>query len=121
MRELREQRKDLFQRIRNVFLHRDVRGNGFASSAQGTDGLRGFPQARRAVLKKVLTKSQAFAEKARTLVETRLAAGELDAAIDALLEPELKKLEAPLTTGIGSAGNLPASSESTPDPERSPN
>jgi hypothetical protein len=79
-----------------------------------------FPQARRAVLKRVLTKSQAFAEKARTLVETRLAAGELDQAIDALLEPELAKLAQNPTSGIGSAGNLPASSASTPAPEHSP-
>jgi hypothetical protein len=79
-----------------------------------------FPQGRRAVLKKVLTKSQAFAEKAKTLIETRLAAGELDAAIDALLEPELKKLAENPTGGIGSAGNLPASSASTPAPERLP-
>jgi hypothetical protein len=80
-----------------------------------------FPQGRRAVLKKVLSKSQTFAEKAKALMAARLATGELDAAIDALLEPELKKLEAPLTTGTGSAGNLPESSESTPAPERSPN
>lgn len=81
-----------------------------------------FPQGRRAVLKKVLSKSQTFAEKAKALTAARLAAGELDAAIDALLEPELKKLQekAPLTTGTGSAGNLPASSESTLVAERSP-
>ena len=78
-----------------------------------------FPQGRRAVLKKVLTKSQAFAEKAKTLIETRLAAGELDAAIDALLEPELKKLEALPISGTGSVGNLPASSASTPAQEPS--
>jgi hypothetical protein len=84
-----------------------------------------FPQGRRAVLKKVLSKSQAFAEKARTLIETRLAAGELDAAIDAILEPELKRLQGiddgtlpPI--GTGSAGNLPASSASTPAQEPSP-
>jgi hypothetical protein len=79
-----------------------------------------FPQGRRAVLKKVLTKSQAFAEKAKTLIETRLAAGELDAAIDALLEPELKKLAEGPTNGTGSAGNLQASSASTPAQEPSP-
>lgn len=79
-----------------------------------------FPQGRRAVLKKVLSKSQAFAAKAKSLIETRLAAGELDAAIDALLEPELRKLEALPTSGIGSAGNLPALSASTPAQEPSP-
>jgi hypothetical protein len=75
-----------------------------------------FPQNRRTVLKKVLVKSQAFAEKAKTLIETRLAAGELDAAIDALLEPELKKLAESPTSGIGSVGNSPALSASTPAP-----
>ena len=80
-----------------------------------------FPQGRRAVLKKVLSKSQTFAEKAKTLTAARLAAGELDAAIDAILEPELQKLQgqekAPPTTGTGSAGSLPESAASTPAPE----
>ena len=79
-----------------------------------------FPQDRRAVLKRVLSKSQSFAEKAKTLMAARLAAGELDAAIDALLEPELRKLQGQEktlpTSGTGSAGNLPASSASMPDP-----
>ena len=83
-----------------------------------------FPQDRRAVLKKVLSKSQTFAAAAKTLMAARLAAGELDAAIDALLEPELRKLqgqEKPLpTSGTGSVGNLPASSASMPDPTPSP-
>ena len=63
-----------------------------------------------------------LAEKANALMAARLATGELDAAIDAVLDLELKKLQAkaPLTTGTGSAGNLPASSESTPAQERSP-
>lgn len=82
-----------------------------------------FPQSRRAVLQKVLRKSQAFAEKAKALVAARLATGELDEAIDALLEPELQKLqklEARPTGGTGSAGNLPESSASTPVQEPSP-
>ena len=69
-----------------------------------------FPQGRRTVLKRMLEKSQTFAEKARALTTARLEAGELDAAIDAALEPELKKLEgqekAPLTTGTGTASTL---------------
>ena len=52
-----------------------------------------FPQGRRAVLRKVLEKSQTFAEKAKALIGGPAGGGELDAAIDALLEPELKKLE----------------------------
>jgi len=79
-----------------------------------------FPQSRRAVLQKVFQKSQAFAEKAKALTAARLATGELDEAIDALLEPELKKLEAHPTNGTGSAGNLPESSASTPVAEPSP-
>lgn len=79
-----------------------------------------FPQARRAVLKKVLEKSQAFAQKASALMTARLAAGELDTAIDALLDLELKKLEAAPTTGTGSASSLPASAASTPIEEPSP-
>lgn len=83
-----------------------------------------FPQGRRTVLKKVLAKSQTFAEKARALTEARLAAGELDAVIDAILEPELQKLQgpekAPPTTGTGSVGSLQESSASTPAPGPSP-
>ncbi len=85
-----------------------------------------FPQSRRAVLQKVLEKSQAFAEKAKTLTSARLAAGELDAAIDMVLEQELQKLqgppqqEAPPTTGTGTASSSPESSASTQNPERSP-
>lgn len=82
-----------------------------------------FPLGRRAVLKKVLEKSQTFAEKAKTLMATRLAAGELDAAIDAILEPELQKLERQEkvlpTIGTGTASSWPASSESIPVPEPS--
>ena len=80
-----------------------------------------FPQGRRVVLKRVLEKSQTFAEKARALTTARLAAGDLDAAIDAVLELELQKLQAVQTTGTGTASSLPASSASTPSPERSPN
>jgi hypothetical protein len=79
-----------------------------------------FPQGRRAILRKVLEKSQTFAEKAKALTAARLATGELDAAIDILLEPELKKLEAAPTIGIGSASSSPALPVSTPAPERSP-
>lgn len=84
-----------------------------------------FPQGRRTVLQKVLGKSQTFAAKAKTLMAARLESGELDAAIDALLEPELRKLQGqekvPPTTGIGSVGNSAASSASTRAPERLPN
>lgn len=82
-----------------------------------------FPLARRAVLRRVLEKSQVFAQKAKTLMEARLSAGELDRAIDAVLEPELQKLQngLPQTSVIGSASSLPESSESTLAPERSPN
>lgn len=73
-----------------------------------------FPLARRTVLRKVLEKSQTFAEKAKSLMAARLATGELDAAIDALLEPELRKLEPPPTIGTGSALSLPESSASIP-------
>ncbi len=71
-----------------------------------------FPQDRRAVLKKVLSKSQTFAEKAKALMAARLATGELDAAIDAILEPELQKLQGQDATtpssGTGSAGSSQA-------------
>jgi hypothetical protein len=85
-----------------------------------------FPAGRRTVLKKVLTKSQTFAEKAKALTTARLATGELEAAIDAVLEPELKRLESPMqgeaapTLGTNTAGNLPESSASTPDREPLP-
>lgn len=81
-----------------------------------------FPESRRAVLQTVLAKSQAFAQKAKSLVAARLAAGELEAAIDAVLAPELQKLEPkiPPSVGTGSVGSWPESSASTPDPERSP-
>lgn len=78
-----------------------------------------FPESRRAVFKTVLAKSRTFAAKAKTLVAARLAAGELEAAIDAVLVPELRKLETP-SSGTGSAGNSLGSSGSTPDPELSP-
>jgi len=81
-----------------------------------------FPQGRRKVLRRMLEKSQTFAEKAQALMTARLEAGELDAAIDAALEPELKKIQGqektPLTTGTGIASPLPESSESTPVQER---
>ncbi len=80
-----------------------------------------FPKARRAVLQKVLTKSRTFARRAQELTEARLAAGELDRAIDEVLQPELARLEASPTNGTGSAGSLPALSASTPNEERSPN
>jgi hypothetical protein len=83
-----------------------------------------FPQARRAVLRRVLEKSQTFVQKAKTLMDARMAAGELDAAIDAILEPELEKLqsrEKPVpATGTGSASSLPESSVSIPVPEPLP-
>jgi hypothetical protein len=81
-----------------------------------------FPQARRTVLKRVLEKTKAFAEKAKALTEARINTGELDAAIDAVLAPQLKKLEegAPPTTGTGTASSLPASSASIPSQEPSP-
>ena len=83
-----------------------------------------FPQGRRTVLRRMLQKSQTFAEKARALTTARLEAGELDAAIDAALEPELRKLQGPQekarpTTGIGTASSWPASAASTPEEERS--
>ena len=81
-----------------------------------------FPQGRKAVLRKVLDKSRTFAEKAKALTAARLATGELEAALDALMDPELEKLrgpeKAPPTTGTGTAGSLPESSASTPDQER---
>lgn len=82
-----------------------------------------FPQGRRTVLRKVLSKSQTFAEKAKMLTAARVESGELDAAIDAILEPELQKLQekAPRTIGTGTASSLPESSGSIPEGERSPN
>ncbi len=80
-----------------------------------------FPKARRAVLQKVLSKSRTFARRAQELTEARLAAGELDRAIDEVLQPELARLEASPSGGTGSAGSLPALSASTPNEERSPN
>ena len=80
-----------------------------------------FPQGRRMVLKRVLAKSQTFAEKAKALTEARLETGELEAVIDAILEPELKRMQGqekiPPTTGTGTVSSLPASSESTPAQE----
>ena len=84
-----------------------------------------FPQGRRAVLKKVLAKSRTFVEKAKALTAARLETGELDVAIDAVLEPELQKLQepekAPLTIGTGTVLNSPVSSESTPAQKPSAN
>jgi hypothetical protein len=83
-----------------------------------------FPQNRRAVLRKVLSKSRTFAEKAKALMAARLEAGELDAAIDAVLEPELKKLQGQVqekalpTIGTGSASSWQGSSASIQGPER---
>lgn len=65
-------------------------------------------------LQKMLEKSRAFAEKARTLAEGRIETGELDRAIDEVLEAEWRKLQAPLTTGTGTVGNSSASPASTP-------
>lgn len=81
-----------------------------------------FPQGRRTVLGKVLQKSRTFAQKANALTAARLESGELDAAIDAVLEPELRRLEeaARRTIGTGTASSLPASSGSIPVPERLP-
>ena len=82
-----------------------------------------FPKWRRTVLKRVLEKSRTFAEKAQTLTAARLAAGELDAAIDAVLEPELQRLQekAPPMIGTGTATSLPASSASIRSEEPLPN
>jgi hypothetical protein len=72
-----------------------------------------FPLARRTMLRKVLEKSQTFAEKAKALIAARLASGDLDIAIDAILEPELEKLLEPRpTSGIGSVSSSPESSGS---------
>jgi len=82
-----------------------------------------FPQGRRTVLRRVLKKSRTFAEKAKALTAARLETGELEAAIDAVLEPELTRMreKARPTTGTGTASGLPASSESTQAPEPSAN
>jgi hypothetical protein len=80
-----------------------------------------FPQGRRIVLTKVLDKSRTFAEKANTLTAARLATGELDAAIDALLNPELEKLQARPTIGTGTAGNSSVLPPLTQQGETSPN
>ena len=83
-----------------------------------------FPQDRRKVLRRMLEKSQTFAQKAKALQEARLAAGELDAAIDAALNPELERLErlqAPSTSGTGTAGSSSDSPASTPETVASPN
>ena len=80
-----------------------------------------FPQSRRTVLRKVLDKSQTFAEKAKALMAARLAAGELDAAIDAILDPELQKLQEPRqTSGTGSVSSWRESSGSIPAQEPLP-
>jgi hypothetical protein len=79
-----------------------------------------FPESRRAILRKVLEKGRAFDQKVKSLWATRLAMGELDQIIDQVLQAELKKLEAPLSNGTGSAGSLPALSASIPVPEPSP-
>jgi hypothetical protein len=79
-----------------------------------------FPQAQRTALTKLLEKSEAFAQKARSLTEARLASGELDAAIDRLLEAELQKLQVHLTTGTGTPGNSSESQESIPPAEPTP-
>jgi hypothetical protein len=75
-----------------------------------------FPLARRTVLRKVLEKSQTFAEKAKVLMAARLAAGDLDVAIDAILEPELQELQKlPMprpNNGTGSASSWQESSGS---------
>ena len=68
-----------------------------------------FPEHRRAILRRVLDKSRTFAEKAKALTSARLEAGELEAAMDAVLAPALKRLEARPTTGTGTATSSPAS------------
>ena len=84
-----------------------------------------FPPGRRTVLRRVLEKSRRFATKAKTLTSARLEAGELDAAIDEILEPMLEKLQprekAPLTTGTGTVSNSPESPASIPVQKRSAN
>ena len=93
----------------------DVLGKALDCILEETIGF--FPQDRRTVLGKVLEKSRTFAAKAKTLTEARLQSGELDRAIDALLNPELEKLQALLTTGTGTAGNSSESPASTPADE----
>lgn len=73
-----------------------------------------FPLGRRTVLKKVLDKSRTFAKKAQALTTAKMEAGVLDRAIDAILDPELAKLQslsdsAP-TSAIGSVTNSRESS-----------
>jgi hypothetical protein len=75
-----------------------------------------FPPVRRSVLRKVLEKSRAFAEKARALAETRIAAGELDQALDQALAEEWAKLAPPPPIGSGTATSSPVSSGSIPAP-----
>jgi hypothetical protein len=78
-----------------------------------------FPHSRRTLLRKFLEKSQTFAQKAKDLTAARLATGEIDAALDALLAAELDKMrgpaQAPPTIGTGTAGSSPALSGSTPN------
>jgi hypothetical protein len=97
----------------------DVLGKALDCILEETIGF--FPQDRRKVLGKVLEKSRTFAAKAQTLTEARLRSGELDRAIDALLNPELEKLQARLTIGTGTAGSLSASPASIPENEPSAN
>jgi hypothetical protein len=82
-----------------------------------------FPPARRKVYRTILEKSRTFAEKAKELTTAQLEAGELEKAIDAVLEPELKRMSESLaqTTVTGTVGNSPESSESIPAPEHSAN
>jgi hypothetical protein len=95
----------------------DVLGNALDCILEETIGF--FPQDRRKVLSKVLEKSQTFAQKMKALTEARLATGELDAAIDAMLNAELEKLQAHLTAGTGTAGSSSALPRSTPPAEAS--
>lgn len=90
----------------------DVLGKALDCILEETIGF--FPQDRRTVLGKVFEKSRLFAAKAQKLAKAKVESGELERTIDALLEPELKKLEAPLGIGIGTAGNSSASPASTP-------
>ncbi len=80
-----------------------------------------FPEYRRKFLRKVLEKGRAFDLRVKEMRTTRLNSGELDAAIDRILETEWQKLSILPTNGTGSVGSLPALSGSIPGQEPLPN
>ena len=80
-----------------------------------------FPEYRRKFLRKVLEKGRAFDLRVKEMRTTRLNSGELDAAIDQILETEWQKLSILPTNGTGSVGSLPALSGSIPGQEPLPN